>query len=231
MMRRLDIARRDGSHDFEGWRVRKDGKRYWAGTAIGVLLAKDDATVIGYSVITRDLTEQRRAEDRLRVMAMTDPLTGTLNRRAFFENAKRERARLTGVDDHLCVLMLDADFFKAVNDSHGHDAGDATLQRIVADCRREIRASDILARFGGEEFAILLPASSAELGRMIAERIRKRIAASGLESGAFACTVSIGVAAAAAAAETIEATIFRADQALYEAKDAGRNCVVVATGD
>jgi diguanylate cyclase (GGDEF)-like protein/PAS domain S-box-containing protein len=227
-MRRLEIALRDGSHDFEGWRIRKDGKRYWASTAIGVLHAKDGHTLIGYSVITQDLTEQKRAEDRLRLLAMTDPLTGALNRRSFFEHAKREQARMAAAEDPLTVLMLDADYFKRVNDAHGHDGGDATLQRIVADCRKEIRSTDVFARFGGEEFAILLPGSSLETGRLLAERIRERIAASGVEPGAFPCTVSIGVAASSGSDETVEEIINRADAALYAAKDAGRNCVVVS---
>jgi diguanylate cyclase (GGDEF)-like protein/PAS domain S-box-containing protein len=231
MTRRFEHALRDGSQDFEGWRIRKDGKRYWGNTAIGVLYAKDGQTPIGFSVITRDLTEQRRSEDRLRLLAMTDPLTGALNRRSFFENAKRERGRLTTAKDSLCVLLLDADFFKAVNDLHGHDAGDATLQRIVNECRAEIRSSDLLGRFGGEEFAILLPASTLENGRVIAERIRERILDSGQQPGAFPCTVSIGVAASASHDETIEEIINRADEALYEAKAAGRNCVIAARGD
>lgn len=228
MMRRLELALRDGAHDFEGWRVRKDGKRYWASTAISMLRAKDARTLIGYSVITQDLTEQRRSEDRLRLLAMTDPLTGVLNRRAFFENAKRERARSTRPADVVTVLLLDADEFKGVNDRHGHEAGDATLQRIVAACRTEIRSSDIIGRFGGEEFAILLAASTAENGRVIAERIRERIAESGVQPGAFTCTVSIGVAASASPYETIEEMINRADGALYRAKSQGRNVVVVA---
>jgi diguanylate cyclase (GGDEF)-like protein/PAS domain S-box-containing protein len=228
MMRRLELALRDSAHEFEGWRIRKDGKRYWGSTSIGVLRAKDGQTVIGFSVITRDLTDQRRAEDRLRLLAMTDPLTGALNRRSFFENAKRERTRLGAANDSLCVLLLDADFFKSVNDKYGHDGGDSTLQRIVNECRAEIRSSDLLGRFGGEEFAILLPASSIENGQQIAERIRERILDSGHQPGAFPCTVSIGVAASLAADETIEEIINRADEALYEAKAGGRNCVIVA---
>jgi diguanylate cyclase (GGDEF)-like protein len=164
----------------------------------------------------------------LRLLAMTDPLTGALNRRSFFENAKRERTRLGAANDSLCVLLLDADFFKSVNDKYGHDGGDSTLQRIVNECRAEIRSSDLLGRFGGEEFAILLPASSIENGQQIAERIRERILDSGHQPGAFPCTVSIGVAASLAADETIEEIINRADEALYEAKAGGRNCVIVA---
>lgn len=231
MMRRLATALRDGSHDFEGWRIRKDGKQYWASTAIGVLRSKHGDAAIGYSIITRDLTEQRRAEDRLQLLAMTDPLTGALNRRAFFEHAKRERERADHPTKSLSVLMLDADFFKAVNDRFGHDGGDATLQRIVADCRKEIRSSDALARLGGEEFAILLPGSTQEEGRLVAERIRERIDVSGQQHGAFACTVSIGIAASVGAAESVEALINRADAALYAAKDAGRNRVIVAAAE
>lgn len=227
MTRHLELARRDGSYQFEGWRVRKDGKRYWASTGIGVLLSKGERELIGYSVITLDLTEQRRAEDQLRLLAMTDSLTGVLNRRSFFEQAKRERARITG-STPLTVLLLDADFFKAVNDTFGHDAGDVTLQRIVADCRKEIRSSDIVGRFGGEEFALVLPGFEAERGRLIAERVRARVDESGRQPGAFHCTVSIGVATSASPDETIESLINRADAALYEAKAAGRNCVVVS---
>ncbi|GAC1306269.1 MAG: hypothetical protein NVSMB21_08840 [Vulcanimicrobiaceae bacterium] len=228
MRRGLELTLREGSHDFEGWRVRKDGARYWASIAIGVLHAKDGRTPIGYSVITQDLTEQRRSEDRLRLLAMTDPLTGALNRRSFFEKAARERARSSTPDDALCVLLIDADFFKVVNDTHGHDAGDATLQRIVAHCRKEIRSSDILGRFGGEEFAVLLPGSDAENGRQIAERIRARIEESGRKAGAYECTVSVGVAAAATPEDSVESMIKRADAALYAAKAGGRNRVVVS---
>ncbi len=231
MARRLELTRRDGAHSFEGWRVRKDGRRYWASTSMAVLMTKDGKKLIGYSVITQDLTEQRRAEDRLRILAMTDPLTEALNRRSFFENAKREFERLVKTTDGLAVLLLDADYFKSVNDRFGHDAGDATLKRIVADCRQEIRASDLLGRFGGEEFAILLPSSTAKQARLIAERIRERVGASGQVPPAFPCTVSIGVAASMTAGDTIEEMINRADAALYAAKAAGRNCVAVAGSD
>jgi diguanylate cyclase (GGDEF)-like protein len=198
---------------------------------MAVLMTKDGKKLIGYSVITQDLTEQRRAEDRLRILAMTDPLTEALNRRSFFENAKREFERLVKTTDGLAVLLLDADYFKSVNDRFGHDAGDATLKRIVADCRQEIRASDLLGRFGGEEFAILLPSSTAKQARLIAERIRERVGASGQVPPAFPCTVSIGVAASMTAGDTIEEMINRADAALYAAKAAGRNCVAVAGSD
>ncbi len=229
MARHLEMARHDGSNEFEGWRVRKDGRRYWASTSIAVLHGKHGTGQIGFSIITRDLTEARRDEDRLRALAMTDPLTGALNRRSFLENTRNERGAAA---NHECaVLLLDADFFKAINDNFGHDAGDATLQRIVADCRKEIRGTDVLGRFGGEEFAIFLPSSSQVQACAVAERIRERVAASGRTPGAYACTVSIGVAGASSAHDSIEAMIQRADVAMYEAKRTGRNRVVAAATD
>jgi diguanylate cyclase (GGDEF)-like protein/PAS domain S-box-containing protein len=228
MRRGIEIALREDAYDFEGWRVRKDGRRYWASTAIGVLRAKHSQTPIGFSIISRDLTEQRRAEDQLRALAMTDSLTGALNRRSFFDQAQTARVRCAAAGNPLTVLVLDADLFKNVNDTHGHEAGDATLQRIVADCRKELRSSDILGRFGGEEFAILLPASTTENGRAVAERIRERAQASGEQPGMVPCTVSIGVAGSISCHEELEALINRADAALYAAKAAGRNCVVAA---
>jgi GGDEF domain-containing protein len=107
-----------------------------------VLYAKDRQTPIGFSVITRDLTEQRRAEDRLRLLAMTDPLTGALNRRSFFENAKRERGRLTTAKDSLCVLLLDADFFKTVR-----HARPRRRRRDAAAHRQRMSRGDSLERF------------------------------------------------------------------------------------
>lgn len=227
MKRGMEIALRDDAHDFEGWRVRKDARRYWAKTAIGVLRAKDGRTPIGFSIITQDLTEQRRAEDHLRSLAMTDPLTGALNRRSFFEQSKAARAR-SAVAGAFTIFMIDADFFKHVNDVHGHEAGDTVLQRIVADCRKELRTSDVLGRFGGEEFAVLLPASTTDTGRIVAERIRERIEASGRVAGSVPCTVSIGVATSGQMSETVEEVIARADVALYAAKESGRNRVVIA---
>ncbi len=227
MTKRLELAARGGSHQFESWRVRKDGRQYWASTSIGVLYDKDGSSPLGYSMIAHDMTEQRRAEDRLRLLATTDPLTGALNRRAFFDNAKREREHAAQSGEWVAVLLLDADRFKAVNDVHGHEAGDGVLQRIVDDCRKEIRAHDVLGRFGGEEFAIFLAGCDMDAGRDAAERICRRVAEPrGAEF--VPCTVSIGVAASRTADDTIEELIRRADSAMYAGKNNGRNRVEVA---
>ncbi len=227
MSKRLDLARRNGSHQFESWRVRKDGRQYWASTSISALYDKDGTSPLGFSIIATDLTEQRRAEDRLRVQASIDPLTGALNRRSFFEIARRERALAAENHESVGMLLLDADHFKNVNDTHGHEAGDLTLQRIVEDCRQEIRAQDVLGRFGGEEFAVFLPGCDVQAARDVAERVRARIAA-GSGPHIVPCTVSIGVVACQDAAESVEALMRRADAAMYVAKDKSRNCVVVA---
>ena len=224
MKRRLELARQNGSHQFESWRVRKDGRKYWASISISALYDKDGTSPLGYSVVAQDLTEQRRSEDRLRVLATTDPLTGALNRRAFFERARHERTRTLDLES-VAVLLIDADHFKLINDEHGHDMGDTVLQRIVEVARKEIRSLDLLGRFGGEEFAVFLPGCDANTAQDVAERIRTSVAGSaGLDQ--VGCTVSIGVAVSRSASESVEELIRRADAAMYAAKTSGRNRVV-----
>jgi diguanylate cyclase (GGDEF)-like protein/PAS domain S-box-containing protein len=227
MGKMLELARRNGSHQFEAWRIRKDGRRYWASTSVAMLYNKDGTSALGYSVIAHDLTEQRRAEDRLRVLAMTDPLTGALNRRSLYENAKQARVRALETHEWVAMLLLDADNFKAINDMHGHAAGDLTLQRIVEDCRKEIRSRDILGRVGGEEFAIFLPGCNVANAVEVAERICRRIAKPA-DSQVVPCTVSIGVAASQTADDSVDGLMRRADGAMYIAKANGRNRVMLS---
>jgi len=227
----LDTARREGWHEFEAWRVRKDGSRYWAHCTISSLHKADDTMLLGFSIITRDSTERRRVEDHLRRLATTDPLTGALNRRAFFEAAKVEETRCRKSGQSLALLMLDADHFKTINDEHGHETGDVVLQRIVSECRSVIHSSDLLARFGGEEFVILLTGSHGEIdGLAIADKIRTKIASiqPALADKALAVTVSIGVTHATAKDVNVNAMLRAADAALYAAKHQGRNSTVVA---
>jgi len=229
--KRVEHARRDGWHEFEAWRVRKDGSRYWAHCAISTLQKREDETILGFSVITRDTTDTRRSEDNLRLLASTDPLTGALNRRAFFEAAKREEARCLRSHEPLTILLLDVDHFKAVNDTYGHEAGDTVLQRIVTECRAELRSHDLIARYGGEEFAIMLTSgSSPENGSAVAERLRARIERMSV-AGAdceIKVTVSVGAAEEIGAGVIIEPMLRAADTAMYAGKREGRNRVVVA---
>lgn len=154
--------------------------------------------------------------------AMTDPLTGLLNRRGFYtliEKWEREQP--------LCVVAIDIDHFKKVNDWYGHDAGDAVLVQIASLLRDAGRSGDVISRFGGEEFILLLPFTALDAAARIAERMRKAVMATTF-SYAGEITVSAGVASFEGH-EEIDVVLRRADEALYEAKHAGRNKVIMAT--
>lgn len=168
---------------------------------------------------------------QLAELALRDPLTQLPNRRSLMEQLGQEVARVerrTPEQNHLCISMLDVDHFKRINDTWGHDAGDAILCQISDALRKIMRQGDFLGRFGGEEFVIILPESTLEAAQLTAKRIQECVAAlefAELPPGAK-ITVSQGLAVYRAN-ERIEATIKRADDALYAAKKAGRNQVVV----
>lgn len=163
-------------------------------------------------------------------LAATDPLTGVLNRRSLMQRGSCELDRARRYRRPLTLLMIDADHFKRVNDTFGHDGGDAVLIALTKALAQGLRASDILGRIGGEEFAVLLPETGLEEAELLANRLRARIDHLAVEtkSGIAALTISVGVAGIAH--DTIDlAPIFAlADQALYEAKEHGRNRVVAA---
>jgi diguanylate cyclase (GGDEF)-like protein len=153
-----------------------------------------------------------------------DHLTGARSRRAFFELAAREQARALRRGGPLSLLLFDVDHFKRINDTHGHATGDRVLVDIVRRTGAVVRSIDIVARLGGEEFAVLLPDTGADTALVVAERLRKGLDRALDEAG---YTVSIG-SATLLAGETIEAMLSRADTALYAAKAGGRNVVVDA---
>jgi len=163
---------------------------------------------------------------QLRTLAVSDPLTGAANRRAFFEQATKEQERAVREGTSLAVLALDIDHFKAINDGYGHAAGDRVLQTLVAAVGATLRPFDTLARTGGEEFAVLLSGTDLAQAECIGERIREQIADLQVPwtAGALTFTVSIGVAAWCPG-ETIDATLGRADDGLYRAKQEGRDQV------
>jgi two-component system cell cycle response regulator len=172
---------------------------------------------------------------RLRRSGFTDALTGWHNRRYLQARIKEELARARRDRSNLVCLMLDIDHFKSVNDSWGHAAGDAVLRELAQRIESQVRASDVAARFGGEEFVILLPNTAGEAGLQLAERVRGAVAATpfGLpDGGSTDVTVSIGIASLVPAADDQDfkslgdALIARADVALYSAKAAGRDRVV-----
>lgn len=171
------------------------------------------------------------ANERLRVelefMATRDPMTGMLNRRAFFARAAIEWARSARARRPLAVITSDIDFFKKVNDTYGHHVGDLVIKDFARRSAQMLRVPDILARFGGEEFVILLPDTDRANARHVAERIRQEVATH-RDPALPAYTASLGVAVAQGAAgdaADIEALIAEADAALYRAKQGGRNRV------
>ncbi len=174
-----------------------------------------------------DITRLKRAELELRQLAITDGLTQVANRRHFDERIQEEVDRSQRYGRPLVLLLLDIDHFKKVNDTYGHPAGDAVLRRVADICRASIRALDLVARFGGEEFAILLPETDIPGALQLAERIREDIAALPVTYGpnTIQVTASLGVAATENGDRSSEQLLKAADEMLYAAKQGGRNQV------
>lgn len=167
------------------------------------------------------------------LQAERDPLTGALNRRAFHAVADHILARARRERSAVSLVILDLDHFKSVNDTYGHMAGDAVLKRVVDIVHGVLRAQDVLVRLGGEEFAMLLPATAEDKAHRVAERIRLAIEEELFDIGASAVriTTSLGVTSISAMSGVIEIDnlIEQADVALYQAKDLGRNRVCLAS--
>lgn len=184
-----------------------------------------------YIVVYWDISERRRLEEELRHLAVTDGLTGLCNRRHFFEEGDRAFRVAVATASDLAVLMVDLDHFKAVNDAYGHGAGDAVLREVARRCRKTLRARDVVARVGGEEFAVLLPNTDVIGAHQVAQNLISCISGSKVDIEAVALDVraSIGVSVLMSGDRGIEAVIERADRALYCAKDGGRNRVVLSS--
>jgi diguanylate cyclase (GGDEF)-like protein len=161
--------------------------------------------------------------------AQTDALTGLGNRHWMRTMFEREVTRTLHSNKALCLMMIDVDNFKSFNDRYGHIAGDSALVAVAEALREYLRPTDLVARFGGDEFAVLLPDLKLKQARQTAERIRQQIAGLSPASLTTAVTVSIGIADRTAR-DDVATLVQRADAAMYEAKEAGRNRVVVAAG-
>ncbi|HZW86298.1 MAG TPA: GGDEF domain-containing protein [Gallionella sp.] len=166
----------------------------------------------------------------LEYSARFDLLTGVANRRYFVEMVEAEMARSLRYGKPLSILMMDIDHFKAVNDVHGHPAGDIVLQALCETCKIVLREVDIVGRWGGEEFAILLPDTPSVIAPQVAERLRSAIEKTDVFLGhsLLHFSVSIGCASRNATEHNMDSILNFADQALYDAKRAGRNRVCVA---
>jgi two-component system cell cycle response regulator len=175
--------------------------------------------------------ELREKHARLETLTRTDELTGLNNRRFFMENLRHEYARSLRYQTPMAFAMVDIDHFKRVNDTHGHLAGDRALVAVAATLVAALRTQDIVGRYGGEEFAVILPQTGVPGAELGLERCRRLIAEApvALDNAVLQVTVSIGVVHYPRADVTrLEDLIGRADEALYKAKDAGRNRVVTA---
>ncbi|MEP9350195.1 sensor domain-containing diguanylate cyclase [Xanthobacter sp. KR7-225] len=182
-----------------------------------------------YIVVFWDVTERRRLEEELRHLAGTDELTGLNNRRRFFEEAERAFSAALSAATQMSILMLDIDHFKSINDRYGHAAGDKVLSEMARRCAGALRAGDLAARVGGEEFAILLPCTDAEGAELVAQKLLSAIRAEPVQVNGTVLAVhaSIGGTFRLADDRTVATLIERADRALYAAKGGGRNRVVV----
>ncbi len=174
--------------------------------------------IVGLTIVVLALT---RAEREAREQSLVDPLTGTLNRLALRRRLEELRAQASVDHGGLCVVATDIDLFKQINDTHGHEIGDLVLRDVAHALRTNLRAFPLLYRIGGEEFVAVLPGLAAQEGKQIAERLRTAIEK--LRPRGISVTASFGVAASVA---DPDAAFTIADRCLYQAKAAGRNCVV-----
>lgn len=178
-----------------------------------------------YVVVFWDVTDQRRLETSLRQLASSDPLTGVLNRRHFFEVGEAAFQSAAASQIALSVLLIDIDRFKLVNDEYGHRAGDLVLQTVVSRCSTMLAGRGIIGRIGGDEFAVMLPAASWPAAAGIAEQMRDAVAQSPILIGkqSLSARMSVGGAERQPADESLDVLMERADRALYRAKSNGRN--------
>ena len=211
---------------------------------------KTDGTLNGRAIVAHDVTERKRAENdltdmneilwgkieevetlraQLQELAIRDPLTGLFNRRFFSETLEKETAQALRENTPISMIILDVDHFKKFNDTHGHKCGDFVLQSLAKFLDDNIRGGDLLCRFGGEEFVILMPNASAESAYERAEFLRKQFDAMNMEyeNQIIKSTFSAGVATFPIHSDSGEAVLSLADQALYQSKADGRNKVTI----
>jgi diguanylate cyclase (GGDEF)-like protein len=172
-----------------------------------------------------------KVEKRLQTLATQDPLTGLHNRRHFQPVAEREMARTLRSGGNSCLIIMDIDFFKPINDNYGHEAGDLVLVAVSRLLRKNLRDADTLARWGGEEFVVLMPDAQGSEAMTMAERIRRAVEACPVsyQGCAIHFTMSFGVTQFKPG-DTLNTVIARADQALYQSKAEGRNRITRSTG-
>ncbi len=183
------------------------------------------ATFIAYALVTATLSSALR---RLKELSRTDPLTEIHNRRSFQEAAAVELSRARRSGHSFSLMYLDLDNFKHVNDTRGHDAGDALLRTVSAELRSATRVTDVVARLGGDEFAVLLPETDADGAADVAAKVRSRLQAC-MNLGAWPVTFSIGVVSCARTPEEVAVVLDAADKLMYSVKKSGKNGLATQT--
>lgn len=217
------------------WRIAAQAVTPAHGPALRGDISAVQAAVLVYFVLLPVLASagffalrHRRRHERIHYLATHDPLTGLRNRASFVADARVPLGESARRGTVVSVLMLDIDHFKRINDRHGHAAGDEALRRVAEALRSAMRSSDLSTRYGGDEFAVLLPGAAPERAMAIARSIAARVAEIDLGAGgAGQVTVSIGVASAQPA-DSLDALLHQADLSLYQAKQAGRDRIVPA---
>jgi diguanylate cyclase (GGDEF)-like protein len=198
--------------------------------ALSFLLWRNFTTIsLQQAQLEKANTELKHKQRELQRLTRLDGLTGLYNRSTFVEVSRQELARAKRQASNTTILLLDLDFFKRVNDTWGHPAGDAVLKNVAFIANNTVRATDLVGRLGGEEFIILLPNTSLEAARGLAEKLRANMERhpTPWENGAIKTTISIGLASTSAAENRdFDLLYTAADKALYQAKERGRNQVV-----
>ncbi|MGI8791589.1 MAG: diguanylate cyclase domain-containing protein [Acidimicrobiales bacterium] len=184
----------------------------------------DNGIIDSLSIVARDITDERERHDELTRLALHDPLTSLPNRRMFFECLDLAVARASRTSSSCAVLFIDLDGFKAVNDTLGHASGDALLFTVAGRLAASVRESDVLSRFGGDEFAALCEGLTAAHAEEVAVRLLERASAPvNTPTGRAEVTASVGLAFAPSGNTRPEALVRAADEAMYEAKRRGKN--------
>jgi diguanylate cyclase (GGDEF)-like protein len=184
---------------------------------------------VAFNTMVKRLAENQKEIERqladLQRLATVDSLTGLDNRRSFLTLAGHEFSRWKRYRQQFTLMMFDLDHFKRINDTHGHDVGDEVLRVVAATCKSTLRESDIVARIGGEEFVVLFPETPPQSAIIPADRLRLRMESTVVRTrdAAVRFTISGGIAEVVESDESIEDTLKRADNALYRAKQSGRN--------
>ena len=207
----------------------KNGSTIWISTNAFVRYGPDGQPVC-IEGVARDISERKQMEDRLTAMSRTDGLTGVCSRNYFMDKSQALIEVMKRYERPASMLMADLDHFKHINDNYGHQVGDMALIAFTNACRQEIRESDVLGRLGGEEFCIMLPETSLESAQVLAERIRKATADIEIPFGndKIRFTVSIGLVELGTNEQSLDSVLRRADLAMYQAKERGRNQVVTS---